>query len=109
MLKNTFVLTLFCTSLLLLLAAGFIVFTGLIGETGSFVISLDEEGLVDLSGSTQRIVSILGVVGAMVCMNFFLAYILYYRERLLAYILASASTVVSLVGLVFALFIVSVN
>lgn len=94
---------------MLILTSFFMINSGLGGENGPFIIHFDPQNRADIVGGAENVYGILGVAGVMAVINFFLANVIYDREKYLAYIMASVTLVSAVLTLVIIWKIVSVN
>lgn len=109
MMKNTPIIITFGASVLLLFVLGILLFVNLSGEAGAFIVHRNIYGNVDVSGSLAAIVGMVGVIFVMVVMNGLLAYIVYHRERFLAYMFAGAGAVLAMFSTVLCVSILAGN
>ncbi|MBI2592791.1 MAG: hypothetical protein HYW37_01335 [Candidatus Colwellbacteria bacterium] len=109
MFRNQTVISFFGLSVLLVLASAAVIFLGLQGKQGPFIIHFSQYGQIVFKGGLETVFTIVGVTGILTLMNFVLAYEIYSRERFLSYILAAGSFFVAILTLILSWTIISVN
>ncbi len=111
MIKDKKIQLAFSGSLLLLITSAIVGFVGLPRYAGGpLVIRFDTlADEVTLLGGIGTFYGVLGVVVAMFVINFFLAFVIYKRERFLSYILAFGTLFLSLLFLAVVFTITAIN
>lgn len=110
MLKNKIIVTLFGLSLTLLFVSALVGGIGLPGSQGSLIIRFDKLAQeANLIGGFRTVFGFGATVSFIVLINFLLAQEIYYRERFLSYIIATATFIISLLFLITVSGMVAVN
>lgn len=110
MLKNKIIVIFFGLSIVLLFVSALVGGIGLPGSQGSLIIRFDKLAQeANLIGGFRTVFGFGATVSFIVLMNFFLAREIYYRERFLSYIIATATFIISLLFLIAVSGIVAVN
>lgn len=109
MLRDKILIIFFGLSLLILIAAVLLAAFGLPSGNNSLILHFNAGQGVDILGSRSQVLGILGVVSAVGVINAVLAREIYYRERFLSYLVAAATFIIAVLGLIAAGVIVAVN
>lgn len=107
--KDRYLLVIFCLSALILIFSFIFAFLSLGGITTALIIHFDAYKGIDILAGRSTVFGILFSASAMLIINLFLADFLYHRDRFLAYILSFISLPLTILILIVISVIVSVN
>ncbi len=99
----------FAASIAFLLVALCVAYIAFADTGGLLIVHFDAYRGIDFLGNADNVFGIIAISAAAVAVNAFLADELYWRERFLAYIMAAAAALFSLLILIAVFAIVSIN
>lgn len=108
-LKDRYTAALFLLGALFLIVAFAVAYVNILDSRSLLVIHFDAYRGADFFGDRTDIVDILLIAGLVLLLNFFLANELYFRERILSYILAGSTLAFVVLILVAVNVIINVN
>ena len=106
--KNPFIIFSTGVSILMLILSIFVSAIGFEGQTGKLIINFGANNSPIL-GDPIMIISIFGILAAIMLINSLLVYEIYNKERFMSYVLSSVSIVISILIFISVSMVVSLN